>query len=105
MPKEEITPLTFEVKEGFTPVTYKFSKTTSSNMTMQAFKAGAKFTAYGSGADMEYLPGKDVVRVYNGKSIRQIEVEQINVDFFVLSDSVGVYRPGERISFKFCELK
>jgi hypothetical protein len=80
-------------------------KVITSNMTMQTFKAGAKFTAYGSGADMEYLPGKDVVSVYNGKSIRQIEVEQINVDFFVLSDSVGAYKPGQQIYFNFCELK
>ncbi len=78
---------------------------TKDKMTMEAFKAGAKFTAYGSLADLEYLPGTDMVRVYNGKSIRQIEVEQINVDFFVLSDRVGSYKPCQRIYFNFCELK
>lgn len=78
---------------------------TKDKMTMEAFKAGAKFTAYGSLADMEYLPGKDTVRVYNGKSVRQIEVEQINVDYFVLSDRVGSYKPCQRIYFNFCELK
>ena len=69
------------------------------------FKAGNKFTAYGSGADLEYLPGEDVVKVYNGNRIRRIPVEQINTDFFVPSDRIGKYMPGQRIYFNFCESK
>lgn len=79
--------------------------TGNTTLTKMAFMNGKPFAAYGQPFDIAFVPKKNAVRFSNGVRALVIDVEEIDENYFVISDCVGNFKAGQKIYFSFCELK